>query len=509
MRASSLLGLSMLTVSLAVVAARAPVPQSSLGLFQGETDVGQVTKRGSVTYDAGRDQYTLAGSGANMWFDRDDFHFVWKRIQGNFIVAARARFNGPGVEPHRKFGWSVRASLESGSPHVTAAVHGDGLVALQFRRSAGGATEEIRSPVTGADIIQLERTGDSYVLSVGRFGDSLAPVRIADLALGDQAYVGLFVCAHNDTVVERATFRDVRITAPARDGFVPYRDYIGSNLEILDVVTGDRTIVYRSPESIQAPNWTMDGKALIYNSQGSVYRFDLADRRPIAVNTGFATRNNNDHVLSFDGRTLGISHHSSDDHDASIVYIVPVGGGTPRRVTSRGPSYLHGWSPDGRFLVYTGERGGAFDVYRISVAGGDETRLTNAPGLDDGPEYSPDGRYIYFNSARNGTMQIWRMRADGSAQEQVTSDQFNNWFPHVSPDGQWIVFLSFMKDVAPDDHPFYKHVYLRLMRAGGDGSDARVVGYVYGGQGTINVPSWSPDSRRVAFVSNSDLRRLP
>src|SRR5256885_2138519 len=272
MRASSLLGLSMLTVSLAVVAARAPVPQSSLGLFQGETDVGQVTKRGSVPYAPGRDQYTLAGSGANMWFDRDDFHFVWKRIQGNFIVAARARFNGPGVEPHRKFGWSVRASLESGSPHVTAAVHGDGLVALQFRRSAGGATEEIRSPVTGADIIQLERAGDSYVLSVGRFGDSLAAVRIADLALGDQVYVGLFVCAHNDTVVERATFRDVRITAPARDGFVPYRDYIGSNLEILDIATGERTIVYRSPESLQAPNWTRDGKALIYNSQGLLYR---------------------------------------------------------------------------------------------------------------------------------------------------------------------------------------------------------------------------------------------
>src|SRR5437016_10200145 len=205
MRASSLLGLSMLTVSLAVVAARAPVPQSSLGLFQGETDVGQVTKRGSVTYDAGRDQYTLAGSGANMWVDRDDFHFVWKRIQGNFIVAARARFNGPGVEPHRKFGWSVRASLESGSPHVTAAVHGDGLVALQFRRTAGGATEEIRSPVSAPDGIQLERVGNGYILSAAGFGDTLAAVRSPDVALGEQAYVGLFVCAHNDSVVERAS----------------------------------------------------------------------------------------------------------------------------------------------------------------------------------------------------------------------------------------------------------------------------------------------------------------
>src|SRR3989441_1168506 len=507
MRASSLLGLSTVIASLAVAAARAPAQHPSLGVFQGQTDVGQVSRQGSVTYDAGRERYTIAGSGANMWLDRDAFHFAWTHVPGDFILTARAGFDGPGVEPHRKFGWSVRSDLARGSPHVTAAVHGDGLVALQFRRTAGGATEEVRSPVTAPDIIQLERVGDSYVLSAARFGDTLAAVRIAGPALGDQPYVGLFVCAHNDSVVEQATFRDVRITAPARDGFVPYQDYIGSNLEILDVASGDRTIVYRSPESLQAPNWTNDGKALIYNSRGLLYRFDLVDRRPVVVNTGFATSNNNDHVLSFDGRTLAISHHSAQDHNASIVYTVPVGGGTPRRVTSPGPSYLHGWSPDGKFLVYTGERNGEFDVYRISVDGGDETRLTSVPGLDDGPEYSPDGKYIYFNSVRSGTMQIWRMRADGSAPEQLTSDQYNNWFPHVSPEGQWIVFLLFMADVAPSEHPFYKQVYLRLMPVAG--GRPRVVGYVYGGQGTINGPSWSPDSRRVAFVSTTDLRRLP
>jgi TolB protein len=507
MRASSWLRLSTIGVSLAVAAARTPAQQAPLGLFQGETDVGQVTKRGSVTYDAAREQYTIAGSGANMWFDRDAFHFVWRRIQGNFILIARAQFDGPGVEPHRKFGWTVRSGLATGSPHVTAAVHGDGLVALQFRRTAGGTTEEVRSPVAAPDVIQLERAGDSYTLSVGRFGDTLAPVRVANLALGDTVYVGLFVCAHNDTVVERASFRDIRITAPPRDGFVPYRDYIGSNLEILDVATGDRTIVYRSPESLQAPNWTKDGAALIYNSGGLLYRFDLADRRLVAINTGFATSNNNDHVLSFDGRTLAISNHSAEDHNASIVYTVPVSGGTPRRVTKLGPSYLHGWSPDGKFLVYTGQRGGEFDIYRIPVDGGDETRLTTTPGLDDGPEYSPDGKDIYFNSVRSGTMQIWRMRADGSAQQQITSDSYNNWFPHVSPDGRWIVFLSFTQDVAPDDHPFYKQVYLRLMPT--TGGSPRVIGYVYGGQGTINVPSWSPDSRRVAFVSNTDSRRVP
>jgi Tol biopolymer transport system component len=489
---------------LLAIAIGAPAQEPSLGVFDGHGDVGRTHNPGSVVYDAVRDLYAIAGSGANMWSDRDDFHFLWKRLQGNFILTARAQFAGAGVEPHRKLGWTVRSTLATGAPHVTAAVHGDGLAALQFRRTAGGMTEEVRSPVTAPDVIQLERAGDRYTLSVGRFGDTLAAVRVADVALGDDVYVGLFVCAHNDSVVEHATFRDVRITIPARADFVPYRDYLGSNLEVLDIATGDRTIVYRSPASLQAPNWTTDGAALIYNSQGLLYRFDLADRRPVAVNTGFATSNNNDHVLSFDGRTLAISHHSADDHNASIVYTVPVGGGTPRRVTRLGPSYLHGWSPDGKILVYTGQRGGEFDVYRIPVDGGEETRLTTAPGLDDGPEYSPDGAYIYFNSVRSGTMQLWRMRPDGSAQQQITSDGYNNWFPHVSPDGRWIVFLSFMPDVAPNDHPFYKPVYLRLMPAAG--GSPRVIGYVYGGQGTINVPSWSPDSRRVAFVSNTEVR---
>src|SRR6184192_3684609 len=355
------------TLLLLVIATGTPAQEPSLGVFDGHSDVGRTRNPGSVVYDAVHEVYTIAGSGANMWADHDDFHFLWKRLRGNFILTARAQFSGAGVEPHRKFGWTVRSDLTPGSAQVTGAVHGDGLVALQFRRTPGGATEEVRSPVTDADVIQLERTGNRYTLSVGRFGDSLAPVRVADLPLGDEVYVGLFVCAHNDTVVERATFRDVRITIPARDGFVPYRDYIGSNLEILDIATGDRTIVYRSPASLQAPNWTRDGTALIYNSQGLLYRFDLADRRPVALNTGFATSNNNDHVLSFDGRTLAISQQSAEDHNASIVYTVPVGGGTPRRVTQLGPSYLHGWSPDGKFLVH---RTAGWGIRRLSHPGG-------------------------------------------------------------------------------------------------------------------------------------------
>jgi TolB protein len=475
--------------------------QKGYGMFEASTDVGQVKNPGSVSYDRATQEYTITGSGTNMWLGADEFHLVWKRMKGNFLLSARAQFIGKGVEPHRKIGWIVRSSLESNSPHVTAVVHGDGRTSLQFRRTPGATTEEKISVVNAADVLQLERKNSTYTMSVARFGDAPATEQIADLQLGDEVYVGLFVCAHNPDVIEKAVFRNVSITIPAHDNFVPYRDYIGSDLEILDVASGSRRTVYHVGDSLQAPNWTRDGKALIYNRNGRLYRFDLATGTAAEIDTGSAVSNNNDHVLSFDGKMLAISNHISAEQNQSNVFVLPAAGGTPKRITTTGPSYLHGWSPDGKFLVFTGQRNGEFDIYKIPSAGGAETKLTNAPGLDDGPEYSPDGKYIYFNSTRTGLMQLWRMKPDGSDPEQVTNDEYNNWFPHISPDGKWIVFLSFLKDVKPEDHPFYKRVYIRLMPAAGGPS--RIIAYVYGGQGTINVPSWSPDSKRIAFVSNS------
>jgi Tol biopolymer transport system component len=206
-------------------------------------------------------------------------------------------------------------------------------------------------------------------------------------------------------------------------------------------------------------------------------------------------------VLSFDGKWLAVSN---GEKYGSIGYVVPVDGGEARKITPTGPSYMHGWSPDGKDIVFCGDRNGEFDVYKIPSAGGKEVRLTTAPGLDDGPEYTPDGKYIYFCSVRTGLMQVWRMKPDGSEQTQITNDDYDNWFPHVSPDGKWIVFITFNKDeVAPGDHPFYKHVYLRVMPVGG--GPIKVVAYLYGGQGTINTPSWSPDSKHIAFVSNTKL----
>ncbi|MGI4831933.1 MAG: TolB family protein [Janthinobacterium lividum] len=479
-----------------------PARAQQLGAFASQQDVGPTAKPGLATYLPSTQQYVVTGAGSNIWATHDEFHYLYKQLTGDFILYARAEFVGrAGVEEHRKIGWMVRQSLAADAPHVSAAVHGDGLTALQYRKAAGATTEETRTIGTHADILQLERRGTTYTLRAAQFGQPFETVQVADVNLGDAVYVGLFISSHNPDVTETAVFRDVRLSVPAPAGLVPYKQYLGSRLELLDIASGNREVIYTAPNSLQAPNWQPDGQRLLYNSDGLMYTFDLATRQPTMLPTGEVKNNNNDHVLSFDGRQLGISS-GVDKLGGSIGYTLPAAGGVPRQLTPRGPSYLHGWSPDAKYLVFTGERNQDFDIYRVPARGGPEVRLTSAPGLDDGPEYTPDGRYIYFNSARTGTMQIWRMRPDGSQQQAVTTGEFNDWFPHVSPDGKWLVFISFLKDeVAAGDHPFYKHVYLRLMPL--SGGPPKVIAYVYGGQGTINTPSWSPDSKRVAFISNS------
>ena len=472
-----------------------------LAPFEQSTAVGSVQLTGSCTYDLARQTYTISGAGANIWGDHDDFQFVWRRMRGDFIVTMQAAFVGAGVNPHRKLGWMARTSLDTNSAAISTGIHGDGLTSLQFRRTHGGQTEESRAPITGVDVIQLERKGNTYSMSVARFGEPFTTVQVDDLALGDELYVGLFVCSHEDTVLEQATFQNVRVVVPVKDGVDRGRDPFGSRLEILDVASGLREVIYDRDDVIEAPNWTLDGKALIFNSDGHLYRFDLASRTPSLINTGAVVRNNNDHVLSFDGQMLAISSHTGEDYH-SMVYTVPLTGGQPTQITPVGPSYLHGWSPDGKHLVFTGLRNGDYDIYRVPADGGDEVQLTTALGLDDGPEYSPDGKYIYFNSVRSGRMQIWRMKADGSEQEQLTDDEYNNWFPHITPDGKSVVFVTYLVgEVQPSDHPAAKRVYLRMMPL--DGGMPTVVAYLYGGQGTMNVPSWSPDGKKLAFVSNT------
>lgn len=498
--------LALLTVAVAGASVFLDAQAIPLGDFDSHADVGAPRIPGSAAFNPVSQEYTITAAGTNMWAQRDEFHFVWKRLKGDFILQTRVQLIGKGVEAHRKAGLIVRSSQDFDAAYADGVVHGEGLTSLQFRRSKGAITEEKQAAIKGADVLQLERRGSTFIFSAAKFGEPFVDTEVSNIDLGDEVLVGLALCSHNPDVVERAVFSNVRIIRPAKADFVPYRDYIGSVLELLDVQTGHRMAIHRSQQPFEAPNWTTDGSALIYNgsgrgeTRGRLFRFDLATRQPTPMETGTVTRANNDHVISFDGKMLGISDGSGN---ASTIYTVAVGGGTPKRITPLTPSYLHSWSPDGKWLVYTGGRNKEFDIYRIASDGsGTEENLTNTPGLDDGPEYTPDGKYIYFNSLRGGaTMQIWRMTADGKNPEQITSDELNNWFPHISPDGQSIVFISFPKLPDPSDHPYYKRVYLRVMPI--DGGTPKVIAYVYGGQGTINVPSWSPDGKMLAFVSNS------
>jgi len=465
------------------------------GLFEGHGDVGIVGMPGSVTYDAGPQSYLVTGGGENMWFAEDALHFVWKRMSGDVALAADIRWIGTGGNAHRKACLLLRQSLDPKSAYADAVVHGDGLTSLQYRQVPGGITREIQSNVTTPRRIRIEKQGDFVSMSIAGENESLhAAGGSFKIRFTEPFFVGLGVCAHDNKVSEKAVFSNVQITSgKTRTAGEPVLE---STLEIVPIASGDRRVVYHTRSHIEAPNWSRDGKSLLFNSGGRLYRLPVEGGTPERIDTGFATRINNDHGLSPDGTQLALSDQSREG-GKSLIYIVPAAGGTPRLVTRVGPSYWHGWSPDGKTLAYCAERNGEYDVYTIGVAGGAETRLTTAPGLDDGPEYSPDGRYIYFNSIRTGTMQIWRMKADGSEQQPVTSDEYNNWFPHPSPDGRWLVFLSYEKGV--EGHPANKDVLLRLKPT--DGGETRVLAELFGGQGTLNVPSWSPDSRRLAFVS--------
>jgi TolB protein len=272
-----------------------------------------------------------------------------------------------------------------------------------------------------------------------------------------------------------------------------------SILETVDVQTGARSVLKEFDTVIEAPNWTRDGRRLVYNGLGRIYTYNLSNGDIKVIETGFAIDCNNDHVLSPDNKQIAVSHFTFENAKSRI-YILPFEGGSPVLVTEKGPSYLHGWSPDGQNLAYCAERGGQYDIYTISVHGGKELQLTNLPSLDDGPEYSPSGGHIWFNSTRSGLMQVWRMRTDGSNPEQMVKEDANCWFPHVSPDGIWVAYIAYAKgEVEPGDHPPNKNVELRLVPA--EGGESKTIVKCFGGQGTLNVNSWAPDSRTLAFVS--------
>jgi len=462
--------------------------QDNHGIFTSFKSINSEIEQGSFSYDEKLQTYAIQGFIDEMASENHSFHVLSAPQQKQFILRARLDTLEDGTA-----GLRVMDEQNPESSYIQLFVRADGQTILSYK---SGKDEE-KKELGEADVLQIERSKDTFIISTARFGETFGERTHIELHLNETVHAGIFASSGS------AQFSNVRITIPVDDDYVPYQDYIGSRLEILNVETGHLEVVHQENRSLQAPNWTIDGKSLIYNADGLLYNFDIESRIPSQIYSGFATRNNNDHVISFSGELLGISHHSEDHDGQSIVYVMPIEGGTPTLVTDLGPSYLHGWSAGDDTLTYTGLRNGQYDIYKISVDGGEEVQLTDTPGLDDGSEYTPDGKYIYFNSERTGTMQIWRMRPDGSNQEQLTFDEYQDWFPHISPDGKTVVFLSYLPDVPSGDHPFYKHVYLRKMPL--DGGDPEVIAYLYGGQGTINVPSWSPDSRYISFVSNTQM----
>jgi Tol biopolymer transport system component len=463
-------------------------------LFEGHGDVGKVKLAGAAVFDSAKNEWRLTASGENVWGNTDAFYFVWRKVSGDLTLTADIGFVGAGKNAHRKAGWMVRQGLDADAPYAGVSVHGDGLITLHYRSEKGGTTKEVKSVLKAPASVRLERHGNVFALSVAKAGQDFQPVGALTVKLTDPVYAGLFVCSHEADVSETAIFSKVSFrNSQLQPGQKRVQD---TSLEVVTLDTGERKVIYRARRKFEAPNWSRDGKLFYFNQGGAIYTLPVAGGTPAKLDTGDAVGCNNDHGLSPDGKWLAISHNVKG---ASQISIVPSGGGAPRRLTfAKEPSYWHGWSPDGKTLAYCAQRNKEFDVYTIPVEGGEETRMTTAAGLDDGPDYAPDGKHIYFNSDRTGVMRIWRMNADGTDQRQVTDDaEYADWFPHPSPDGRWLVFLSYDKGVK--GHPANQDVVLRIMPLGG--GRPRVLATLFGGQGTINVPSWSPDSRQIAFVS--------
>ncbi|MDQ2667347.1 MAG: hypothetical protein M3Z05_15215 [Gemmatimonadota bacterium] len=497
----------------------------SLGIFAADADIGvpSTIGAGSATYDDAHAAYTITGGGENMWSTADHFHYVWVKMSGDVALEADVDFvatepNTGAPDAHRKAALLIRQSLDSDSPYADAATHGDGLTSLQWRDAKGAVTHEVQSTAVRPSRLRIEKRGDYVSMSVASSNEPFRPSGgAARVVLTGDFYVGLAVSAHNTSRRETARFTRVAVSTPAPLGATTT---LVNTLETISLRSKDRRVAYvvTQPQRIEAPNWYPDATNTIYfNTQGRFYKVQadppgqpvVANRMatPQRVDLGTLTNINNDHGLSFDGKRWAFSDQTQlvDGKRPSLVYTRPVAGGAATQVTSRGPSYFHGWAPDGKTLAYCAERGGNFDIYTIPVGGGEERRLTTNAGKDDGPEYSPDGQFIYYNSDRSGTMQIWRMHPDGSAQEQVTNDEWDNWFPHVSPNGQLLAFLSYERGVG--DHPENKHVRLRVMTLATRATDE--LARLFGGQGTINVNSWAPNSQYLAFVSYQIVPAVP
>jgi len=475
----------------------------SYGVFDGAGDIGDNPKAGSHVV-VSPTEYRVTGGGANVWGAADAFYFLWKRVPADVTLSAAMAFPEPGGDPHRKAVLMIRQSLDAGSAYSGVTVHGDGLTSMQYRTATGGQTQETRFEFEKGQRFRLERRGDRVTVYAATAGsDLLVAIGPRDLGFSGPAYVGIGVSAHNAGALETGVFTSVQFDQPR-----PRLSYRGK-IAIYDVDARTSTIIHEADGVIEAPNWSRDGKHLLVNAGGDLYRIAPvkgAAMERVSLSPGGPYRANNDHDYSSDGRWLAFSA-STPQSRQSQVYAAKADGTEVRLLTPAAPSYFHGWSPDGKWLAFVGQRGGKFELFRVPLGGGAEQRLTAAGAYDDGPDYSPDGKWIYFNSNRNGGWDIWRIPASGGGgagdplAERITSDEWEDWFPHPSPNGKLLVWIAFPKG-APGHGDRMEGMALRLAKMPGRSGVGKIetVTTFFGGQGSFNVNSWSPDSKRFGYV---------
>jgi hypothetical protein len=472
----------------------------AVGIFDSQSDIGKVQPAGNTSFDAASGTYTVASAGWDLWADNDAFHFVWKKVSGDLSLTADIQLAPPSVAsiPHRKAFLMFRQSLDPGSMYADVAVHGSGETALQYRRNQGDTTQDIAFDLGAAKTVRLEKRGDTITLFVSLKGEPLHQYGASvKLHFAEPFYAGLGVCSHIDGAWEKAAFSHVQLT-PLVSPENPPPMALYSSLQTIAIDNKSRMayVIQTGKEKIEAPNWSRDGKTLIFTRDGRLWTTPVAGGEPTAIDIGNATDCTGSHALSPDGKWLAMTC-VTPDHPGRRVYVIPAAGGAPRMITANANSWIHSWSPDGKTILFSRPANGSLNIYSIPAEGGDETALTTGTGINDDPDFSPDGQYVYFNSDRAGGMQIFRMRPDGSHPEQMTFDDRHNWTAHPSPDGKSVLILSYAKDVT--GHAANKDVTLRILDVAT--GKVRDLVEIVGGSGTDNVPNWAPDGTHFAFVS--------